>query len=88
MGKSGDYNLLCLPFVDYQKAFDSIGIPAMLTALQNQNTDPGDINIIKHIYENSSSVIRLRKASDVFPIERGLRQGDAILPKLITVTLG
>ncbi|XP_042860599.1 uncharacterized protein LOC122246229 [Penaeus japonicus] len=54
--------------------------------LQNRNCNPVYINIIKHIYENSTSVIRLHEDPDLFQIEKGVRQGDTISPKLFTAT--
>ena len=37
---------LCLDFIDYEKAFDSIEIPAVLEALVNQGVHSSYINII------------------------------------------
>ncbi|XP_012545500.1 uncharacterized protein LOC105841574 [Bombyx mori] len=45
------------------------------------------INIIKKIYSKSKAGIRLESMGDVFPIERGVRQGDPLSPKLLTAVL-
>ncbi|KAI8429963.1 hypothetical protein MSG28_000423 [Choristoneura fumiferana] len=59
--KTEGYNFpLCLAFVDYEKAFDSIETWAVMQALQR--TKP-------------------------IPLQRGVRQGDVIAPKLFTVAL-
>lgn len=45
------------------------------------------ISLIKHIYDNATSCVRLHQDTDAFPVERGVRQGDNISPKLFTALL-
>ena len=40
---------LCVSFVDYEKAFDSVQIQAILTSLQEQGIDDVYIDIVKDI---------------------------------------
>lgn len=44
-------------------------------------------HIKKHYYCNSTAQIKLETAGKEFPIERGVRQGDPISPKLFTAVL-
>ena len=69
--KTSEYNMqLCLAFVDYRKAFDSIEIPAMLEAIECHGVDQTYVNILKHIYQNASSFIRLHKDSEPFKLKK------------------
>ena len=45
------------------------------------------VELIKQIYENATSVIMTDKTSEFFKIERGVRQGDLISPKLFNAVL-
>ena len=86
--KTSEYRQpLCLAFIDYEKAFDSIEIQAVITALQHQGVHPKYIKIIDTIYSKGTATIRLHKDSDKFPINRGVRQGDTISPKLFNAAL-
>jgi len=78
---------LCLGFIDYEKAFDSVEIPAVLKALKIQGIHPSYIKIIETIYNSGTSTIRLHKDSNKIKIERGVRQGDTISPKLFSAAL-
>ncbi|CAG9123810.1 unnamed protein product [Plutella xylostella] len=73
--------------VDYSKAFDSITHNSIFTALQNQDVDPTYIQILKKIYNNSTADIKLQNPGPLFNIEKGVKQGDPLSPKLFTATL-
>ena len=45
------------------------------------------VELIKHIYENATSLIMTDKTSESFKIERGVRQGDPISLKLFNAVL-
>ena len=47
--------------IDYEKAFDSIEIWAVLNALSNAKIDYRYLNIIKYIYENATSQIMTKQ---------------------------
>lgn len=86
--KSREYNVTfyCC-FVDYSKAFDSLHHESIWRALKNQGVDIKYIQILKNIYKNSTARIKLEKEGPRIQIERGVRQGDPVSPKLFTAVL-
>jgi len=86
--KTSEYNIpLCLAFVDYQKAFDSVETKSVIQALRNQGVEQTYINILEYIYRNATAFIRLHNDSDIFHLQKGVRQGDPISAKLFTACL-
>ena len=87
--KANEYQLqLCLGFVDYQKAFDSIEHTDMFDALRKINIEEGYVRILEDIYNNA--VARIHIDNDVsreVKIQRGVRQGDTLSPKIFTATI-
>ena len=87
--KAGEYQLqLCLGFVDYQKAFDSIEHSDMFAALRNVNVDEGYVRILEDIY--TGAIARIHIDTDISRevyIQRGVRQGDTLSPKIFTTTI-
>ena len=78
---------LCVSFVDYEKAFDSVQTQAILTSLQEQGMEDKYIYILKDIYMDSSVTVYMHKESEKIRVKRGVRQGDTISPELFTATL-
>jgi hypothetical protein len=78
---------LCMAFVDYEKAFDSVEHTKIMASLQTQGVDAGYIELLSEIYNNASSTISLESVSEEFKIQRGVRQGDTISPKLFNAGL-
>ena len=60
--KCREYNIpLCVAFVDYEKAFDSVQTQAILTSLQEQGIEDVYIEILKDIYADNSVTVHLHK---------------------------
>jgi Reverse transcriptase (RNA-dependent DNA polymerase) len=86
--KSQEYqNDLYLGFVDYAKAFDSIEHVYLWRALTDCNVPKKYIRILKFIYENSSGRIKTESLSRPFRMERGIKQGRVLSPKLFNAAL-
>ena len=78
---------LCMAFIDYEKAFDSVEIPAVMRALRKQGIEESYVQILEDIYKDGAITIRLHKDSVKIPVMKGVRQGDTTSPKLFTATL-
>ncbi|KAE9420535.1 hypothetical protein Angca_003034, partial [Angiostrongylus cantonensis] len=83
-----EYHLpLVLTFADYEKAFDSVETNAILSALVDQGVDPSYIRTLSVCYRNCTTKIQLFHRPLTIPIEKGVRQGDTISPKLFSTAL-
>ncbi|CAH2090098.1 unnamed protein product [Euphydryas editha] len=78
---------LYVAFIDYSKAFDSISHNSIWNALSSLKIDKKYINIIKNLYENSTSKVKMETSGELFKIERGVRQGDPLSPKFFIAVL-
>lgn len=88
IARSNEYTRpLYVAFIDFEKAFDSISTESVLTALENQGVGKSYIETLRFIYYNATSSIKLHSTSDKFRIEKGVRQGDSISPKLFSAVL-
>ena len=76
-----------MTFVDYEKAFDSIETNAILNALYEQEVHPQHIKLIQNIYTSASSIIQLDTEGSTFNLNRGVRQGESMSPKLFMASL-
>ena len=89
--KSNEYNLpLCIGFIDYEKAFDTVEHFAILEALRKINVNETYINILQNIYNQATARVHLDKlyiVSTEFPVHRGVRQGDLLSPKVFTAVM-
>ena len=76
--KSNEYSLpLCIGFIDYEKAFDTVEHFAIFEALRKTNINETYIHILQNIYIQATARIHVDKSvSDEFRIQRGVRQGD------------
>src|SRR5271156_778705 len=78
---------MCLTFIDYEKAFDSVEHLGIISAIRNHGVSEAYIDILTNTYNNGSAEIRLDRICPKFPIKRGVRQGDTISPKLFNAGL-
>ena len=78
---------LCVAFVDYAQAFDSIETQAVITALQQQGVQYKYIKLIEMMNSKATATINLHKDRDEFPTNWGVRQGSTISPKLFNAAL-
>jgi len=86
--KTLEYNRpLVLVFVDFQKAFDTIEMNAILKALSQCRIDYRYTRLIHNIYSNSTACVKIHNTTKAFPIQRGVRQGDTLSPKLFNTVL-
>lgn len=88
MEKFVEHNkILYLAFVDYTKAFDSISHECVWNCLREQGIHTKYINILQTIYKETQAKVKLERVGTTFPINRGVKQGDPISPKLFTALL-
>ena len=86
--KYNEYNkTVYIAFIDYAKAFDSLNHKYIWDTLELQGIPAIYTNIIKTIYANSQARIQLETLGSHFFVERGVRQGDPLSPKLFSAVL-
>ena len=87
--KTEEYNQpLCLAYVDYEKAFDTIETWAVLESMQRCLIDCRYVDVIKCLYKAATMNVQVQNHSTrPIQLHRGVRQGDIISPKLFTAAL-
>ncbi|GFS04580.1 endonuclease-reverse transcriptase [Elysia marginata] len=61
---------------------------AIFDALRQININEKYVNILENIYQNAKAKVHIdNMESELFPIKRGVRQGDPISPKLFTAAI-
>nr|ADI61818.1 endonuclease-reverse transcriptase [Bombyx mori] len=86
--KTTEYNRpLCLAFVDYEKAFDSIETWSVLDSLRRCQVDHRYVQVLKCLYDCATMMSIQNQQSNPIQLRRGVRQGDVISPKLFTNAL-
>ena len=79
---------LCINFIDFQKAFDSIHWESLWRILQAYGIPPKIISLIKMFYVNfECSIILENTLTESFPVKSGVRQGCILSPILFLVTI-
>ncbi|EYC35149.1 hypothetical protein Y032_1133g3663 [Ancylostoma ceylanicum] len=78
---------LCLLFVDFQKAFDSVEHNAVLKAMSDQGVEPAYVRILQETMKESYTEITLFEKPLRILMKRGVKQGDICSPKAFTSTL-
>jgi sorting nexin-29 len=75
-------------FIDFKKAYDSIKREVLYNILLEFGIPKKIVRIIKICLSETYSKVCIRKLlSDKFPIQNGLKQGDALLPLLFNFAL-
>ncbi|KAL1446846.1 hypothetical protein WDU94_003496 [Cyamophila willieti] len=88
MSRAREYKMpLTIAFIDFEKAFDSATFSAVFQSLREQGVHPCYTKLLTNIYQKSTAFISLDKPSEEFPIQRGVKQGDPISPKLFSAVL-
>ena len=58
-----------------------------MKAFRRQWVEELYVKILEVIYKKSTATIKLHKVNDKIPMQKGVRQGDTISPKLFTAGL-
>ena len=86
--KADEYKIpLCFAFVYYEQSFDSIEFNPLFESLDNQRVEAAYITLLHDLYNRATSTLKLHRESDEIKLQRGVRQGDNISPKLFTACL-
>ena len=73
--------------MDYQKAFDSIEFNAVMSSLVEQGINTNYVKVLKEANSGCTTDIILFDTPVRIPVEKGVKQGDTISPKLFTACL-
>lgn len=77
--KCTEYNIIVyICFIDYTKAFDSLEHKSIWEALRRANIEEKYTRIITQLYSNNIACIKLEGQGELFPIQKGVRQGDPL----------
>jgi hypothetical protein len=75
-------------FIDFKKAYDSVRSEALYNILIQFGIPKKLVRLIKMCLTETYSRVRVGKnLSDMFPIRKGLKQGDALSPLLFNYVL-
>ncbi|KAK0418219.1 hypothetical protein QR680_013439 [Steinernema hermaphroditum] len=86
--KTREYRVpIYIVFVDFEKAFDTVEANAIWKAIERQGVPRQIIALLRRIQDEAASHIQLGEDRVPINIQRGVRQGDVISPKLFTATL-
>jgi hypothetical protein len=75
-------------FIDFKKAYDSVKREVLYNILLEHGISKKLVRLIKMCLNKTYSKVHVGKLlSDKFPIQNGLKQGDALLPLLFNFAL-
>jgi sorting nexin-29 len=75
-------------FIDFKKAYDSVKREVLYNILLEFGIPKNVVRVIKMCLNETYSKVRIGKLlSDKFPIQNGLKQGDALSPLLFNFAL-
>ena len=77
-----------LAWLDLRNAFGSISHDAIYTTLEHMGFSESLIRLIKHIYSDSTMVVRTKRdeETDYIPVHAGVKQGCPVSPILFNLT--
>ena len=86
--RAREYRLpMCVAFVDYEKAFDSVEINAVLQSLRKQGVASQYVDLLREANSGCTTDVSLLSSPIRVPVQKGVKQGDTISPKLFTACL-
>ena len=74
-------------FIDIENAFDSVEASAVMKTLRRHEVEEIYVKILEEIYKESMATIKLHKVSEKIAIQKEIKQGNIISPKLFTAVL-
>ena len=61
---------LCMAFIDYEKAFNSVEISVVMQAIRRQGVDEIYVRILQDIYQNGTATIKMHRESEKSPLRK------------------
>jgi hypothetical protein len=75
-------------FIDFKKAYESVEREVLYNIVLEAGINKNLVRLIKMYVNDTYNKVHVRKLlSDKFPIQNGLKQGDALSPLLFNFTL-